>query len=376
MNCEYVKKEYNFEKNRGQPNSRFGGLFFSWMAASLLHDIGYDIERAPEEEVFREDKNAFWDFMTHRATTIDPLTFSVTGPGREIIEKYILEDVKKIHGAPSFSYTEFENLFLSSVPNRVEWKRYDHGIISAVKYYTELQKLQNNKGGNYLNWPPNRHATLAMALHNFRYKDCDLRLSSIHANTFVTYLLIICDEIQEWERERLDVDTELPKEIVYGRNAKKAIELIGINFKEKHAFVILDHKLKDPALKEKYEIYLDEKVALQKKHYPIRVFFPQLIKKLRNKIIKNTISGSITAAASVFLAYSGLPYSGIFSNIFPEIIPSKLNQIIVPMNRLTRLRKIAETKCLKKLLIPNSIYEVYVDHRIDGEPYLTVVFPF
>lgn len=375
MNCGYVKKEYNFEKNRDQPNSRFGGLFFSWMAASLLHDIGYDIERAPEEEVFREEKNTFWDFMTPRATTISPLTFSITGLGREIIEKYILEDVKKIPGAPSFSYTEFENLFLSSVPNRVKWKRYDHGVISAVKYYTELQKLQNNNGGNYLNWPPNRHATLAMALHNFRYKDCDLKLSSIHASTFIPYLLIISDEIQEWERERLDIDAELPEEIVNGRNAKKAIELVGINFKEKYAFVILDHKLKDPSLKEKYEIYLDEKIALQKKHYPIRVFFPQLSKKLRMEILKKTISASINIAASVSLSHI-IPTREIISSFFPEIIPSKFSQITASTIRLKRLRKIAETKSLKNFLIPNSIYEIYVDHRIDGEPYLTVVFPF
>lgn len=185
MNCEHLKTEYNFEEGRNDPDSRFGKLFFSWMAASLLHDVGYDIERAPEEEAFRDDKNTFWDFMTRRATTINPLTFSVTGPGRRMIEDYILTDIENVPGAPTFSYVKFENLFLRPVTNRSGWARYDHGVISAVKYLVELEKLQNDRGGDYLNWPPNRHATLAMALHNFRYKDCNLRLSSTHTSVMI-----------------------------------------------------------------------------------------------------------------------------------------------------------------------------------------------
>lgn len=373
MNCDHLKTEYNLEGGRNNPDSRFGELFFSWMAASLLHDVGYDIERAPEEEAFRDDKNAFWDFMTRRATTINPLTFSVTGPGRRMIEDYILTDIKNIPGAPTFSYVEFENLFLRSVTNRNGWARYDHGVISAVKYLTELEKLQNDRGGNYLNWPPNRHATLAMALHNFRYKDCDLRLSSTHPSTVIAYLLIVSDEIQEWERERVDVDAELPEEIVSGRNAKKATDLVGITFRNKHAFVILNHRLKDPSLKAKFETYLDEKIVLQKKHYPIRVLFPQLRKKLRDEIIKATVSVSITAAASAIPLMGG-----IFTSLL-EIGPNTIDRIQVPAKRLMRLRKIAETESVKNLLVPaepNPIYEVYVDHRIEGEPYLTVVFPF
>ena len=372
MNCEHLKTEYNFEEGRNAHYSQFGELFFSWMAASLLHDVGYDIERAPDEEAFRDDKNAFWDFMTRRATTINPLTFSVTGPGRRMIENYILADMENIPGAPTFSYVEFENLFFRPVTNRDGWARYDHGVISAVKYLVELERLQNNRDGNYLNWPPNRHAALAMALHNFRYKDCDLRLSSTHPHTVIVYLLIVSDEIQEWERERVDVDAELPEEIVSGRNAKKATDLVGITFRNKHAFVILNHRLKDPSLKAKFETYLDEKIVLQKRHYPIRVLFPQLRKKRRDEIIKATVSASITAVASA------IPLIGEVLTSLIEIGPNTIDRIQAPAKRLIRLRKIAETESVKNLLIPadNPFYEVYVDHRIEGEPYLTTVFPF
>lgn len=370
MNCDHLKTEYDLKEGRNNPDSRFGELFFSWMAASLLHDVGYDIERAPEEEAFRDDKNTFWDFMTLRATTVNPITFSVTGPGRKMIEDYILTDIKNIPGAPTFSYVEFEKLFLRPVTNRNGWARYDHGLISAVKYLIELEKLQNDRGGNYLNWPPNRQATLAMALHNFRHKDYDLRLSSTHPNTVVAYFLIVSDEIQEWERERIDVDAELPEEIVSGRNAKKTTDLVGIIFRNKHAFVILNHRLKDPSLKAKFETYLDEKIALQKKHFPIRVRFPQLSKQLRNKIIKATLSGAVVSAMALM--------DGALPSLL-EINLKTIEQIRVPAKRFMRLKKIAKTESVKNFLVPaepNPIYWVYLDHRIEGEPFLTVAFPF
>ena len=43
MNCEYLKTEYKFNEGKDNPDSLFGKLFFSWMAASLLHDIGYEL---------------------------------------------------------------------------------------------------------------------------------------------------------------------------------------------------------------------------------------------------------------------------------------------------------------------------------------------
>lgn len=369
MNCEYLKSEYSFIEGKNDARSKFGELFFSWMAASLLHDVGYDIEKSPEEEAFREKKNAFWDFMTHRAITFDPLTFSVTGQGRKMIEEYILKDIKNIPNAPLFSYVEFEHLFFRDVPERKGWVRYDHGIISAIKYLVELEKLQNDRGGNYLNWLPNRYAILAMALHNFRYKNCDLKLSFTHPSTVVAYLLIVSDEVQVWERERDDADAEMPGEVDSGRNAEKNTELIGISFRNKYAFVTLNHKLKDPALKEKYEKYFAEKIVLQKKHYPIKVLYTQLSEMLLNEI---TI-----AAGSAFTDAVSSIMDGDFLK-FIEITNNTLDKINVPAQQLESLQKIAETETVKNFMVPShpAIYEVYVDHRIDSKPFLTVVFPF
>ena len=105
--------------------------------------------------------------------------------------------------------------------------------MSRFKYLIELETLEKTRGGNYLNWAPNREASLAMALHNFRYKNCDLRLSCSNKRTLVPYLLIVSDEVQEWERERVDIDAEMPASSIAGKNAKKATELSGIVFRNK-----------------------------------------------------------------------------------------------------------------------------------------------
>lgn len=359
VNCEYIRKKYGFEGGKDKFDSKFGELCFSWMAASLLHDIGYDIEKSPEEEAFREEKNVFWDFMTHRAIATSSLTFSDArpGPGSRIIEDYILKDIKKIKGAPKLEYTQFKKLFIRNVKNRKGWVQYDHGLISAVKYLIELEKLEKKHGGDYVNWPPNRHAALAMALHNFRYKKCNLSLSVKNVNTLIAYLLIVSDEIQEWERERADVDALLPKRTETGRNAKKATDLMGITFKNKHAYVVLNHRLKNPSMRSSFELYLDEKIIMQKRHYPIRVLSPEY----RSSEIMPT----------VILDWMVAGFFGVDMK--------RINKIMTSSTRRNRLKRLAKTRSVKKLLVPSKdgpIYEIYVDHRIDGERFLTVVFPF
>ena len=60
------------------------------------------------------------------------------------------------------------------------------------------------------------------------------------------------------------------------------------------------------------------------------------------------------------------------------IAKDTVENLNISVERLKRMQKIANANCEKNLLIPtapNSIYEVYIDHRIDGDPYLTVSFP-
>lgn len=370
LKCQQYLDDFDYENGRKDPHSKFGTLFFSWMAAALFHDIGYDIEKVFEEESFRKKKNSFWDFMTKRSITDNPLTFSDAGPGRKLLEEYILREIKKIPGVSQFSYVEFEDLFKRQIPEQ-DWVRYDHGVVSALRYLTELQKLETKHGGTYLGWEPNKQAALAMALHNFRYKKVDLRLSSTNPHTLLAYFLVICDEIQEWGRGRVDADAELPETLLSGKGAERETKLIGVSFKPSYAYVVLDHRLKDSSLRGEYENYLYEKISLQKLHFPIRVLFAVLERKLRKEILKKTITISSQYITPLALGRVGA--------LLIDLIPEMVKELHVPTSQLRRLKKIAETRTEKHLLVPsapNPIYEIYVDHRIDSEPFLVTVFPF
>jgi hypothetical protein len=368
LNCSYIKEQYDFESGRQNNESNFGELFFSWMAAALFHDVGYDIEMASEEEAFRDQKNKFWDFMTARALTASPLTFLPGGPGQRIIESYLLNDIQKILSTPQLSFVDFEKLFLRKASNNSSWMIYDHGVISAVKYLSELEKLEQEGSGIYLKWESNRRAAMAMALHNFKFKCCDIHLSCINPDTLIAYLLIVCDEVQEWERERNDADFEIEGQAGSGKKAKRATKLIGVTFREKHAYIILNHKLKDISFNDSFVEYMDEKLALLKQNYPIRILYPLLREKIRMSILKapESLEGSIK------------PVIENAPDGYMEITLDSIDKLEINENRAKGLRKIANASTDKMLLMPSKpepIYEIYVDHRIEGEPYLTVIFP-
>jgi len=354
VNCAAIKKKYHYRKGRGNSDSTFGDLFFAWMAASLLHDVGYDIEKSPDEEDFRERKNVFWDFMTSRATTRDSLTFSPSGPGRRIIDQYLLPYINSLVNDPKLTSVQFEELFITPIENK-DWVKYDHGVISAVKYLVELEKLEKSAGGTYLGWEPNIQAAIAMALHNFRYKDLTIKLDSSNYRTLIAYLLIVCDEIQEWERERFDSESAGPKD---GRHTRKTTELMGITFRDKHCYIVLNHKLKDVSFTQEFENYLHKKLISLKRDFPVKILSSQSIyEQVRDSLIKELKYKYNESSAPSEHTVKGFK--------------SRLHEA------LDFQQEIKNIKTEKNLLQPSEplMYEIYVDHRIDGDPYLTVVFP-
>ena len=382
-NCRWILHEYKFQIGKNDKDSDYCKLLFSWMAAAMFHDIGYDVEKAPYEEAFRAKKNDFWDFMTNRALTQDPLTFSINGIAQDIIEKVIIPEINGVLFNNKITNSDFKNLFISKSDAYPGWSKYDHGVISAIKYISELKKLELSSGIQYINWEPNRNAALAMVFHNFRYKNVDLELSCKNPSTIISYLLMVCDEIQEWERERLDSD-DCEAENLIGKNVKKNTELLGISFKESTAYIIVNHILKSPSKYEEFEEYMDNKTILQREHYPIRVLLPDYLKEKEKEEFINNV-GKIGTKVALTALGTISPFASIISASFVELSPTiplsgkvvvELAGLLAP--RRKRILKIANTKCKKKLLAPSTsepIYEIFVDHRIDGIPYLTTIFP-
>jgi hypothetical protein len=335
LTCPHFLEEYEFAMGRKDPRSKFGKVFFSWMAAALFHDVGYDIEKAYEEESFREKKNKYWNFMSKRALTNGPLSFSDKAHARKLMEDYVFKQIKSIPGVQTYSYNEFEENFRTDIAG-TDWVKYDHGLISALKYLVELKAHGADK--QYLDWEPNMQAVLAMAVHNARYRSIDLSLSMTNPRTMIAYLLTVSDEVQEWERERLDADEKLSGPLLTKKDAKKETKLMGISFKQKYAYIAVDHRLKDPSVQYDFEDYLFSKIQLQKKHFPIQVELA-------------------------------------FSQGKKEDGSNAMSLLPMTIQRIDQRKELNETATEKKLLQPSGLYSIYVDHRIDGNPFAVTVFP-
>jgi hypothetical protein len=187
-------------------------------------------------------------------------------------------------------------------------------------------------------------------------------LTSTDEQTRLAYLLMVCDEIQEWERERVDADSELSEPIASAVNAKKATELVGICFKQNYAYLVVNHELKDHTLEGFYQNYLTQRVALQKSHFPIRATLPELEHKSRDEALQKALRFSLTA---------------VLYEPATRVHPAVQVAAHTFRSRLDRIQKLDSIETRKHLLVPSNppIYEVYIDHRIDDEPFLRTVFP-
>jgi hypothetical protein len=391
-NSLLIKENYNFQRGRKSSESEYGELLFSWLAASLFHDVGYDIENSPEEEAFRDFQNKFWSFMTPRVLTVSPLQIDVGGPGKELLDTYIFQKIK-MYLSDTIEFREFEELFIrKEVKDSDHWFRYDHGIISALKYLSELKKLDEAHGEGYLSWEPNIRAVLAMAIHNFRYKNCKLRISSNDKNTLISYLLIICDEIQDWERER-DQTHEYENSSKKDKTGIKNSELNGLIFRGDYAFLSLNHRLKHPSFRKNFEEFLDEKIIKMRKDYPIRIFIPnEYYLRLSDdytwgtKIISKDLQyfdvKTMTQPPNFPFWDKMSPitnrenYANLKTATHIEINNETLEKYKFPDDRFMRFLKIKDFKSGDQMLKANSppYYQIFIDHRIDGIPFVSTIF--
>jgi hypothetical protein len=366
MNCSYLSKQYNYNTGNRQRYSDFGELFFSWMASSLFHDLGYDIEKSHEEENYRKKRNNFWSFMTMRTCNKYALDIKKNSKAKYIIESFIIPELKILLDTPGLSYDEALTLFQRDIPGNSNSKRYDHGFISAIKYFGELKKLQNeSKNIQYIGWQPSTNAAIAMLLHNFRYKEIELNLSFADPVTRIAYLLMVCDEVQGWERDRRDID--------YGDYIMKKTELSGIQFKGNNAYVFINHKPIKPDEKTEFELELMESIASLKRHYPIKLLYSGYYDKYVYGDNRIDFSLSLEFEDDYFMVTE--PHQTRDITTTPPYPIEECGD----SDNLKKLQDLSSIVNEIKLLCPSSpgpLYEIYVQHMICGKPFLTVIFPF
>jgi hypothetical protein len=238
-----VFNEYALDKSK-YPDSydtQYEEFFYRWGLASLFHDIAYPLE------IIIKQANEYIKFVYEYSDSIGEKTginielstspdffyLSVLEPRSKSKDNYH----KKYDGFKSrflnnsislLAYTLHENfnLDLNEIKNNLDDfvenmnknNRLDHGFFSAIimlKWYHHLIKKTNwNPAYFYF---PVLDSSSAILLHNY-YKHTLMKnpfnLDQISAGQHpIAYLLILCDELQEWNREgygKMDIKKDTP----------------------------------------------------------------------------------------------------------------------------------------------------------------------
>ncbi len=261
---KYLLKK--FKNAREKTFYEFRQFFFSWFACSLFHDLGYIIEEVKER--LEKIKIALSKFGKYRYIFIR--------------KKFRWENLynlfKLLSNTSQISIEHFKQLFW--IKHKCTW---DHGLISANRYIDMLieakedyDKKNPNNDMLFLEWRPNKYATIAMFLHNFKMIDfenlgfeCNLHLSCENEYSIISYLLMVCDDIQEWGREKLIAKLYKDEGI---KEILESIELTQCQFNDDGAFLVVNHNLKDIIFNDKYEKYMIQKrLKGIKKSFPVDI---------------------------------------------------------------------------------------------------------
>lgn len=283
---------YIIEKSKTTSRDDFfqlDSIMFSWLIAAYFHDYGYIIEKLHDFfKEFTEDLEEFSEFHIP-IVDINPIKINYDD---ELAQKYFTFIYNLYNSLPkksNLSESLLKDIFLiignnwesGSDKTIIHRKKcpLDHGIVSAITYLKILDKAEtrfrerDNYPLKFKDWPANQNAILAIALHNFKEinfkllqdlqiinSDCHLNLSSRNEKSLIAYLLIVCDSIQNWEREPL-------------HNEYHKTELEHILIEENKMLLQVTHILGEEENKLEYlQKFLNEIKKLIKK-LPIKVKF-------------------------------------------------------------------------------------------------------
>lgn len=275
---KYLVNKY--DRNSDESNFYFfRNFFFSWFSTSLFHDHGYLIEEGRER--IEKLKKALLKFGKFR------YSFELKEIRWEILYKLYCDLPK----ASNLSLEQFKKLFW--IESKGIW---DHGLISANKYIEMLEEAKRdylnsfedddlrNKELLFLDWEPNQNSILAMLLHNFKMIkfenfnfNCILKLSCLDDRAIIPYLLMICDDIQEWGREKL-LKNLYQNEVL--DDILKSIQLIDCKFEANLAIIKLSHRLKNLKKKEDYiNLFIEKRLKKLKQNFSVEIKIPKKFHK-------------------------------------------------------------------------------------------------
>lgn len=236
-------------------------FFYRWGISSLLHDIGYPIEivgnqinrflkivsDADGEDVRTKARISYSDFdelnSIKKINDVASFTrdFIVAYPDSVEINPLKPIDLMayRIHDSLGTDLMKTKNDLDHFTEKMAESGFIDHGYFSSIivlKWYGSLIQL-NNFNPKYFYWPVLDSAT-AILLHNYfknviRKGDYNHEPMKAIENP-IAYLLILCDEAQEWNR------------VARGIKTKKRVLAQSVNFSISDDYLALSYTSKSP----------------------------------------------------------------------------------------------------------------------------------
>lgn len=247
-------------------------FLFSWGTASLFHDIGYPLEIINNQMqkfiafVADKDKKEIGPFISY--TDFEKFNGFASEKRNDVVFRptdLMAEDIRKHLKTDLVCTKQTVNGFLEVMQKN---GFVDHGFYSAIivlRWYGELLVGHDEVESIYFNQIVN--AATAIFMHN-AYKNifqkAPYSLQELNVFAFpLAYLLILCDEAQEWNRE------------AYGIKVKSSLAV------DDSAVVIDDNKISFHYVTNKgllEESFLEKKQALFYRLLDIEPVFPSGLK--------------------------------------------------------------------------------------------------
>ena len=202
------KKDFHFqiENDKSQSISK-GELWSMWTIIALCHDLGYPLEKASQiNQKVRKIVNHFG------CLNFNELNFNFDILNTFIVEKYLniisSKTVKSDENCPDENFeqhhTKIQHKYHDKFSKSLE--DYKHGAFSGLLLFKKLTYFLET------DYAPTNETLSTEDLRQFYIRKEILRsicghtcpkIYHLHLNT-LSFLLIICDELQEWGRPRFE----------------------------------------------------------------------------------------------------------------------------------------------------------------------------
>lgn len=180
-------------------DSEYWDLFqLAWLAVATLHDTAYPLEIQPDlVSKCRDITTQFKDVLSNNGKAPEPLCPSISPAG--------LDEIATVFAKLYDNGEIFSGLLRNnSTFTKDGITRVNHGVASGLLFRSLTKNANKMKEADprlemYLKW-----AAAAMALHSLKIPGSQSGVTISLERDPLSYLLLACDEIQVWDRERPD----------------------------------------------------------------------------------------------------------------------------------------------------------------------------